>query len=244
MIHSFVIFGPSGGGKTTAHFGLPSLGIVGLPPEKLLVINCAGNGKKIPVRGALAKRFSGDIPFNKGGNMVKASDTDTIRNAIKATITHRPDINYILVDDAGVAFGKRVLSPQGMEWSDWQVLAGNIAATLTEANDMTANDREIFIIFTFHPDEADSKGGGAKIKIPGSMLNKYINSVEALFSTVLFATVHDDPETLKPVYRFLTNRAAGINAKSLPEMYDLYIPNDMHTVISKYCDYFGITMPL
>ena len=242
MIHSFIIFGPSGAGKSTAAFPLPSLGIKGLPPEKLMVINCAGNGKKVPVRGELAKKFSGDIPFNKGGHLVKASDTDTIRNAIKASITHRPDISYILVDDAGVAFGKRVLSPQGMEWSDWQVLAGNIAATLTEANDMNVTDREIFIFFTFHPDESED-AKGAKIKVPGSMVKKYINSVEALFSTVLYATTQDDPETMKPQYKFITNRVGGINAKSLPEMYDLYIPNDMHEVVSKYCEYFGIDMP-
>lgn len=243
MVYPIVIYGPPGRGKTTGFFPVPMYGIKGLPLEQLFFINCAGTGKDLPLRGKQVVSFDHNKEVTKPeAHMFTAVNMEAAQKALSLVIKHRPDINYIVVDDLGLGASRRVLELEKVGWEDWHPIAAKLQAVIQEAALSLSVDRTVFVFMVFHSEES---AAGTKVQLPGNMLDKYVGGVIGQVVTALYATIIPNPEDPDgvPLYRFRTNGTATVQARSLPGMFEPLIPNDAFKIVENYCDYKAIDVP-
>lgn len=234
MAYSAAIVGESGTGKSTSMFNIPELGILGLPPDKTIIINPAS--KPLIVKGASKLYPIGKL--SEGGRNIQESNPKKIAKIIEL-VDRDPkykEISYIVVEDAqylqGFAFMDKIQDKGYDRFNDAAEAAWLPLKAMIES--MRNN---LFIFFIYHLERiGDSKD--VKIKTAGKAVDNYL-TVEGLFTTVLYTHTTFDMAAKKGSYYFMTQRDGFTTAKSPPGMFkDFLIPNDLGYVVQKMKEFY------
>jgi hypothetical protein len=215
MNNSILILGDSGTGKSSA--------IRTLPPAETFIINIVG--KALPFRGS-AKNYTRLSTDGLTGNFYCSDNADTIKRVINMVNVKRPEIKYLVIDDAGYicmnAFMKRALQKGYDRFSE-------IASEFNTAIELTNQLRDdLFCFVTMHI-ETD-KQGKTKPKTIGNMIDQYI-CIEGKFSYILHTMVIENS------YKFLTGNDGTHMAKSSMDCLPKFIDNDLMLVVNKINEY-------
>ncbi len=218
MSINVLIIGESGTGKSTA--------IRTLPADQTFLINVIN--KPLPFKGSnkLYTKLSAD---GLTGNYFATDDHAIIMRLINLVNTKRPDIKYLVMDDAGYTltndFMKGALQ-KGYE--KFSILARDFWEIMKTMNE-TRSDLLCFMLM--HSD-VDSQGK-SKPKTIGKMLDEKV-CIEGMYSVVLHSVVNDG------AYSFITNNNGNLMAKSPMGLFDTQIiPNDLLFVSEKINEYLN-----
>jgi len=222
MSQIVAVAGPSGSGKSTSTSTLP--------PDKTAFINVVG--KSLPFKG-WKKHYN-----KQNKNYLIEHNYAKIINYIKWFSDERPEIKYLIVDDAqyvlATEFVDRALEKGYDKWSEMaQHLFKMVSPTL---HSKLREDLTIF--FLFHTESA-SEGSKEKIKTSGKLIDQHV-TLEGLFTIVLFAEVLP-PESSdgRAQYFFRTQTDGKKTAKSPAGMFDdVLIPNDLGLVVTRMEKYY------
>jgi len=218
MSINVLIIGESGTGKSTA--------IRTLPPEQTFLINVIN--KPLPFRGSnkLYTKLSAD---GLTGNYYATDDHSTIMRLINMVNKKRPEIKYLVMDDAGYTLTNdfmRGALQKGYE--KFSILARDFWEIMKTMNE-TRSDLLCFMLM--HSD-VDAQGK-SKPKTIGKMLDEKV-CIEGMFSCVLHSFLADG------IYSFVTNNTGTLMAKSPMGLFDQQIiPNDLFLVSEKINDYLN-----
>ena len=177
--------------------------------------------------------------YNEGlRNYIRTSNWLDILQIIENIAEKRPEIENIIVDDAGFImsneFFKRASESGFTKFSE----IGQHMFKIVDACKALPN--RLNVIFTFHRDvDKDALGEPiVRIKTIGRMIEeKY--TLEAQFTVLLFSCVNYDKNG-KADYKFVTNRTLNYPAKSPDGMFeDLYIDNNLQNVVTTMRKYYS-----
>lgn len=230
-----LLVGDSGMGKTTSLIPNNKLGVKGLNPETTFILQCAGSGKDLPMRG-WRKAFKADLKPQDGGNFFFSQDIPTIGTMLKGIAANRKDIETIVLDDLDYSMSFTALKDEvKMEFDEWRVLGTRFISRIIKPLLDHPDFYRLNIIFIFHVDY--DRRGEPVVKTSGNLVDKHIN-IPGLFSTVLHAEQVYSAKEDKYVYRFHTSKKPGILAKTLPGCFpDDTVPNDMGLVLDYMNEY-------
>jgi len=224
------IVGPSGSGKSTSFRNLES--------DETFIINCSK--KPLPFRGWKSKYT--DFSKNKGedadngGNHYMTDSATKIRNLLRHIDTNREEIDKVIIDDCQYIMASEFMDRIDEKgWDKFNDMAKNMWSVVKTARDLS---RDITVILTFHPDEANVDGViKKKIKTVGKAVDNVL-TLEGLFTVILWTDVKMDMDSGEPEFRFQT-RTDGTNTCKAPMgMFEnMYIPNDMDKVLDKIEQY-------
>ena len=253
---SFLVCGYPGSGKSTSIFPNKSLGIKGLDPTKTMFINCAGDGKRI-LYPNWREVFQADKKPSEGGRYYADLNPSNIVKLVKYVLENRPDIKYIIIDDANLVMGMTVLgSTKKMERDDWATMAKNTFPMFNLVNDPLLKARpDVFLIFTMHlmakdtykESLGDIAPGATKhvLATAGQMINNNV-PIASMFDIILTANTKFDPVKNEVRYFFETKPFENTPSRSPHGMFDEYftspgiMPNDMGKVVDAICKFDGI----
>jgi len=230
-----LIVGAVGTGKTTAYFPNEQLGIRGLPPEETFIIQCAGRGKELPMKG-WETVYKADKKVKEGGHYLSSHDAKLIKTVISYIAKSRPEIKNILIDDGDYTLGLEILSSEDkFDYEDWRKLGTTVFKNIL---DYTLNNPEtdrLNIFFNWHS-ETDNLGK-VSAKVGGKMISNYAE-LEGLFSTILYTKIEFDMHSQENKHLLVTRAQPGYPAKSLPGCFEEpLIPNDMAIVLEALQSY-------
>ena len=215
MSNSVLILGDSGTGKSTS--------IRTLPPEETFVLNILG--KSLPFRGS-SKNYSKLSPDGLTGNSYSSHDFTTVKRIINLVDKKRPDIKYLIIDDAGYLIMKDYVKNALVKGFDkFSALAKEFSETI----DLIKECRnDLFCFITMHVEiQPDGK---TKPKTIGNMIDRSV-CIEGNF-TYIFHTAIIDKQ-----YKFITNNDSVHMAKSPLEMFPQYIDNDLLFIADSIKEY-------
>jgi hypothetical protein len=216
MNNSILILGESGSGKSSS--------IRTLPPEQTFILNVIG--KSLPFRGSV-KNYTKLSSDGLTGNYYSSDNFEMVIRAIKAVNAKRPEIKYLVIDDAGYLimnqFMRRCLekgydkfSSLGKEFSDFISLVNEL--------------RDDLFCFVMMHVESD-KNGKTKPKTVGAMIDQYI-CIEGKFAYVLHTMVSDGN------YKFITNNDNYHMCKTPMGCFsEQYIDNDLMAIVNRINEY-------
>ena len=238
-----ILYGDPSTGKTTAFFPDEEAGIIGLPPEKLFVVNCAGPGKKFPVPDNWVEAFRHNKNVSDPKSHMYTAPTLThARAALEGVLKGRQDINHILVDDVGIGSAKRVTGSEAkLEFDDWRKIGVELQNLINTA--MIQTDRTVFVYLVFHSQGVGQDQTRTKVRTPGKLVDDYMGGVEGQVSTVLQSMTSPKLEDPDEANYFLRTRAINGTARSLRGMFPPTLPNDMAKVVEMYCKHQKIQIP-
>lgn len=222
MSINVLIIGESGSGKSTS--------IRTLPAEQTFLINVIN--KPLPFKGSnkLYNKLSSD---GLTGNYYATDDHAVIMRVINLVNSKRPDIKYLVLDDAGYTLTNdfmRGALQKGYE--KFSILAKDFWEIIKTMNE-TRSDLLCFMLM--HSD-IDAQGK-SKPKTIGKMLDEKV-CIEGMFSCVLHSFVADG------VYSFVTNNTGQLMAKSPIGLFEnQIIPNDLLFVANKINEYLNEEVP-
>jgi len=221
--------------KTTAVVPNKEYGIKGLPPEETIIIQCAGQGKEIPMKG-WRKAYKANKPIKEGGNYLSGYNVDVINALFRWIPGNRKEIRNIVIDDADYMLGLQVLSSTDkFTYEDWRALATKVVGKVINFALNDPSMAHLNIIFNFHKQVDNTGEVGAAVA--GKMISNYAK-LEGLFSTVLYTKVETDPATQTNQYYYVTQNIPGYPAKTLPGCFDeILIKSDMGYVLDKINEY-------
>jgi ABC-type dipeptide/oligopeptide/nickel transport system ATPase component len=215
------IVGPSGSGKSTS--------LESMNPETTYVINILG--KDLPFRG------SREAYNSERRNYFSSDNYGEIIQVLKAISEKRPEIDTIIIDDAGFIMQTEFFARAGEKGYDkFSEIGQHMFQVLNTAKNLRD---DLHIVFLFHAENVFSGQiiVDSRIKTIGRMLDdKY--EPQALMTVCLFTRVEEvDGVT---TYNFVTNKFEKYPAKSPKGLFeDNLIPNDLNLVINKLKEYYG-----
>lgn len=226
MSKSIAIVGMPGTGKSTS--------IRNLNPETTFIISCTG--KEQPFKGA-DKLYRPMTKDNPNGNLLNTSDINTILNTLSYINTKRPEINVVVIDDAGYTMSfeymARAKETGYNKFTDIAQKQFNLINTSKTYRD------DLLIVFTYHLEvDSDALGNKTiKIKTVGKLLDSAI-TIEGMFAVVLYTETAKNQENMVE-YHFITQNTGNNTGKSPDGMFDLRIPNDLELIRSKMNEYYS-----
>lgn len=233
-----LLIGDPATGKTTSFFPSEAMGIQGLDPEHLLVIQCAGTAKQLPIKG-WRKIFNTSEPVKGGkGRLLFTQSYKLIKAVLYEVAANRPDITDVLIDDVGFTSNRQALMADGkLSYDDYTEIAQQMYQNIFDpiTNDTKLNRLNIYV--SFH--KGFDKMGIPEVLLVGNMLQKYTGKIEGMFSTVLASDQIIDPTTGEDKYVFYTSKVGNVHiARSLPGCFPTKtIPNDMGLVVKYLNEY-------
>lgn len=218
MSINVLLIGESGSGKSTS--------IRTLPPEQTFLINVIN--KPLPFKGS-NKLYSKLSVDGLTGNYYSTDKHETIMRIINLVNDKRPDIKYLVIDDAGYTLTNdfmRGALQKGFE--KFSILAKDFWEIIKTMNE-TRSDLLCFLLM--HSD-VDSQGK-SKPKTIGKLLDEKV-CIEGMYSVVLHSVIVDG------VYSFVTNNNGALMAKSPIGMFEeQVISNDLFLVANKINEYLN-----
>jgi hypothetical protein len=229
MANLVAVMGASGTGKSTGILPNPDMGIKGLNPDEILIINVSG--KPLPTKG-YKRMLKEDVKLSEGKNHIYLEKPEEITSILQAAIA-TPRIKHIVVDDAGYVMGFDVIANASNKGYDkWTKNAVNFMAIL---NTVRQARPDLEVTFIFHTEVG--KDDRRKIKTSGAMLDNNIY-LDGLFTVILESDIYRDGADLK--YGFRTKSDGTSTCKSPIGMFeDDIIPNDLGYVWEKVREYYG-----
>jgi ABC-type dipeptide/oligopeptide/nickel transport system ATPase component len=217
MNNAVLILGESGSGKSTA--------IRTLPPEETFIVNVIG--KNLPFRGS-NKKYTKLSPDGKEGNYYISDNVPQIIRIIKLINEKRPEIKYLVIDDAGYILTNEYMA-KSLEkgWEKYNALGKSFFDFLNSFS----NVRDDLMCFIMMHVEKDANGK-THPKTVGNVIDKHI-CIEGKFTYCLSTVVNDGN------YKFVTNNDNINMCKSPAGMFDHYIDNDLLLVSEKIKEYLN-----
>jgi hypothetical protein len=244
---SFVICGYPGKGKSTSIFPNEELGIKGLDPEKMVYITCSS-----VKRGLLPnwrEIFKADKKISEGGQYIATKEPAVIEKVILHVATSRPEIKFVVIEDANLIMGKHVMSKSKMERDEWSQLGTSMYRIFNTldviSSDPKLNRDDLFIIFTLHLTHTDFTDGEMlrtkhEFALAGKMLSKNV-PLESLWDIIVVAdtktTMTGDVE-----YVFQTKPKGNTPARSPHGLLPPEMKNDAGLIVDLICKYDGISL--
>jgi hypothetical protein len=221
MSNAVLIIGDASTGKSTA--------IRTLPPEETFIINIIG--KPLPFRGS-AKNYTKLSADGLTGNSYASYDFDKVKRAINLVDKKRPEIKYLIIDDAGYLIMKDYIKNALVKGFEKY---SSLAKEFSEVIDCIRECRDdLFCFVTMHIETQPD--GKTKPKTIGNMIDKSVN-IEGQFSYIFHSAVLDKQ------YKFITNNDSIHMAKSPMDMFDHYIDNDLLFIANRINEYQNEDVP-
>jgi hypothetical protein len=226
MSKSIAIVGMPGTGKSTS--------LRSLNPETTFIVSCAG--KELPFRAA-NKLYTPLSTGNPNGNLINTADINTILSTLTYISNKRPEINVVVIDDAGYTMSYEYMARAK---ENGYTKFTDIAQKHFNLINMSKTFRDdLLIVFTYHLEvDSDALGNKTiKIKTVGKLLDSAI-TIEGMFAVVLYTEVAKNQENVVE-YHFVTQNTGNNTGKSPDGMFDLKIPNDLELIRSKMNEYYS-----
>lgn len=217
-----VIVGKSGSGKSTS--------MRTLNPNKSVIVNCLA--KPLPFRGS-KELFSIDKK-----NLYETTSYENITRLIQHIDKNRPEIDTVVVDDAGYIMNVELFERASEKGYDkFSIIAQHMYFVLNTAR---AARPDLNVVLFFHQEDSivDGMRVERKIKLPGKMIEERFNPVE-LCTVLAFTNVefHKDEDE---EYSFIVRKTPEYEiAKSPMGMFDTHrIPNDLASMLDRINNYY------
>jgi len=228
MAKGILVLGESGLGKSTSIGNIPEIGIQGLPPKETVIIN--PRGKILPFRSKGYTKFDKD---HLTGNHLTTLDAGEIINALRYVNENRPEIKYVVFDDAQYIMASYFMENALVKGEKVYTMFRTLAKDMYDLLNIGLGMRDDIVFITMsHSEETRD---GFKMKTIGKMFDQYCTP-EGMFSIVLYTLVKTEGKKVE--HFFLTNNDGVHPAKSPSGMFPgLHIPNDMSVVIKYLNEY-------
>lgn len=216
MSNAVLILGDSGTGKSTS--------IRTLPPAETFVLNILG--KSLPFRGS-AKNYQRLSEDGTTGNFYASDDFNKVKRIINLINTKRPEIKYLIIDDAGfLIMGDYIKNALIKGFEKYTNLAKQFSEII---NSIRILRDDLFCFVMMHIEtQADGK---TKPKSIGKMIDNVV-CIEANFTYIFHTQIIDHK------YKFITNNDGTHMAKSsLGAFEELLIDNDLMMIVNRINEY-------
>lgn len=216
MGSAVLILGESGTGKSTS--------IRTLPPTETFVINVVG--KTLPFKGS-QKSYTKISADGLTGNYYCSDNVNNIKRAIQLVNSKRPDIKYLIIDDAGYIIMNAFMSKALLKgYEKYSELGKDFSDLINLVNEL----REDLFCFVMMHIETDQQGK-TKPKTVGKMIDQYV-CVEGKFCYVLHTIVSDGN------YKFITNNDGLHMCKTPMGLFESQmIDNDLFAIANRINEY-------
>lgn len=216
MSKGILILGESGSGKSSS--------IRTLPAEETFIINVIG--KTLPFKGS-QKLYTQVSPENPKGNCYQNDNMSQVAKAIRKINNERPEIKYLIIDDAGYLIMNEFMRRSLEKGYDKFSALGKSFSDIIEQVTNLRDDLFCFVIMHVEQDI----NGKTKPKTVGKVIDQYV-CIEGKFTYVFHAIVYDGQ------YKFITNHDGLHMAKTPMDCFDQpYIDNDLLLVTQRITEY-------
>lgn len=226
---ALLVVGASGTGKSASLRNLAS--------EETFIINVVG--KPLPFRG---KGYSLVSDANPTGNVYSSDKASKIVNAIKNVNKDRPEIKYLIIDDAQYVMANDYMThAMDVGYTKFNKIGQDFFLI---TNTLLSLRSDLHVAFMFHDDSSQSADGKRmrNAKTIGKMFDQYI-TLEGLFSVVLFTNTSFEDKKMS--YGFATQTDGETTAKSPMGLFsDKIIDNDLKLVFDAMDEYYGDVDPV
>lgn len=217
-----LVIGDQGVGKSTAWETM-------IPEETLII---TPNSKPLPWQGS-AKQYI------VGKNRIQTKKLEEIVSTLEFINTKKPEIKAVLIEDLTHFYNARTTSPEFMNrklgndaFAKWGELASDVSKIIALGESFRD---DLTIVYNGHTEMHDT--GVIGMLSPGKLLDKDIKP-PSYFTYVLHALARQAEKSVE--YRFLTNKNGTHDAKTPKGCFnELYIPNDMKSIIATIRKYQG-----
>lgn len=238
-----MVLAESGFGKTSSLGKNDELGIMGLDPEKTVIIQATSKGLPFPgskkkySKAALVKGEDGKTRIV--GNIIVGTPEQIVK-MIGYFLKGRPKVENFVYDDFNFHMQDYYMENAKKGGNAFDVFKDIGKQTFEFLKQIdTLNDSGKNVILMAHPEIYEDLEGRNRyrLKTVGAMVSNFLTP-EGKFEIVLMGYSRLNPETKLAEKLFVTNDDGQYNAKSPYGIFkDIYIKNDMGKVLEKIKEY-------
>jgi hypothetical protein len=218
---AILVYGPSGGGKTTA---IQPPGGNALPSKETFIIS--PDAKPLPFPN-WKKDYRFDADDFNGSNFIESKDPALILDSLKR-IEKRDDIKYVVLDSiTHIMIQMFMDKADRKDWDKWTEFAKDIYGILNFIQSMSKN-----VVVIGHDDEQNDANGSRsnKVRTLGRFLDEKVE-IASMFTYVFIPFIKR--KGTETTYLFRT-QSDGINsAKSPHGMFEYEIPNNYKDIFDR-----------
>lgn len=220
MAEPILYIGPSGCGKSTS--------LRNLPPDQTVIVK--PNAKSLPFPG-------GDAQYVAGKNLIINAELDAIAGIIQHVNDKLPNVKYVVLEDFTHTFSARIFSPNflsrnngGEAFQRWNDFGASVFQAIFAHSHVWRKD--LFIIVIHHTEIKED--GTIGFKSAGKLLDNTID-FPSYFTYIFHGVVQQNDAGIK--YLIQTNKDSIRQSKTPYGLFDLYIPNDMKSILDRITEY-------